>query len=180
MKSLVHLICILIFKPQLKGIQDATLHWLLQLVVSMWLPTLVHFKSRTKQVQVLKMHQDVGIVSQTTHNLELFDDLEVMFGLSYIVPLLEGLNKLIIFSFSWQWFVCDFVIVVKLCQTNFYCYYTDLQIAYMGDVFNGYENLPNGTLDVVVHEWALNLNTSLENLGFQIASTSIMMYSSFL
>jgi hypothetical protein len=50
----------------------------------------------------------------------------------------------------------------------------------MGDVFNGYENLPNGTLDVVVHEWALNLNTSLENLGFQIASTSIMMYSSFL
>jgi hypothetical protein len=48
------------------------------------------------------MHQDVGIVSQTTHNLELFDDLEVMFGLSYIVPLLEGLNKLIIFSFSWQ------------------------------------------------------------------------------
>jgi hypothetical protein len=35
MKSLVHLVYILIFKPQLKGIQDATLHWLLQLVVNM-------------------------------------------------------------------------------------------------------------------------------------------------
>jgi hypothetical protein len=51
---------------------------------------------------VLKMHQDVGIVSQATHNLELFYDLKVLFGLSYIMPLFEGLNELIIFSLSWQ------------------------------------------------------------------------------
>jgi hypothetical protein len=47
------------------------------------------------------MHQDVGIVNQVAHNLELFYDLEVMFGFSYIVPLLEGLNELIKFSSSW-------------------------------------------------------------------------------
>jgi hypothetical protein len=52
MKSLVHLVCILMFKLQLKGIQDATLHWLLELVVNMWLPTLVHFKSRTKRAHI--------------------------------------------------------------------------------------------------------------------------------
>jgi len=52
MKSLVHLVYILIFKPQLKGIQDVTLHWLLQLVVNMRLPTLVHFKSKTKRVHI--------------------------------------------------------------------------------------------------------------------------------
>jgi hypothetical protein len=34
------------------------------------------------------------------------------------------------------------------------------------DVFNGYQNLLDGTLNVVVHEWALYLNTSLENLSF--------------
>jgi hypothetical protein len=41
------------------------------------------------------MHKDVGINSQATHNLELFCDLEVMLGLSCIMPLLEGLNELI-------------------------------------------------------------------------------------
>jgi hypothetical protein len=48
----------------------------------------------------------------------------------------------------------------------------------MGDVFNGYQNLLNGTSNVVVHEWALDLNISLENLNFQIIGTSIMMHSS--
>jgi hypothetical protein len=36
----------------------------------------------------------------------------------------------------------------------------------MGDVLNGYQKIQNGTLDVVVHEWALDLNISLENLNF--------------
>jgi hypothetical protein len=45
----------------------------------------------------------------------------------------------------------------------------------MGDVLNGYQNLQNGTLDVVVHEWAPNLNTSLEKLSFYIVSTSIIL-----
>jgi len=47
---------------------------------------------------VLKMHQYVSIVSQVAHNLELFCDLQVMVGFFYIMPLLEGLNKLIKFS----------------------------------------------------------------------------------
>jgi hypothetical protein len=36
----------------------------------------------------------------------------------------------------------------------------------MGDVFNGYLNLLNGTSNVVVQEWASNLNIGLENLSF--------------
>jgi hypothetical protein len=47
---------------------------------------------------VLKMHQDVNIVNQVAHNLELFCDLEVMVELFGIMPLLEGLNELIKFS----------------------------------------------------------------------------------
>jgi hypothetical protein len=46
----------------------------------------------------------------------------------------------------------------------------------MNDMFNGYRNLLNGTLNVVVHVWALDLNTSLKTLSFQIAHTSIMMH----
>jgi hypothetical protein len=46
----------------------------------------------------------------------------------------------------------------------------------MHDVFNGYYNLLNGRLNMVVHEWADDLNTSFENLNFQITSNSIMMH----
>jgi hypothetical protein len=46
----------------------------------------------------------------------------------------------------------------------------------MNDVFNGYQNLLNGALDVVVHEWALNLNIGLEKLNFKIDDSSIMLH----
>jgi hypothetical protein len=47
----------------------------------------------------------------------------------------------------------------------------------MNNVFNGYQNLMNGTLIVVVHEWAPNLNTSLENSSFRIVDSSIMLHN---
>jgi hypothetical protein len=50
----------------------------------------------------------------------------------------------------------------------------------MGDVFIGYQNLFNGTSNVVVHEWVFDLNISLENLNFQIVSISIMIHYSCL
>jgi hypothetical protein len=47
----------------------------------------------------------------------------------------------------------------------------------MNNLFNGYQNLMNGTLNVVVHEWAPNLNTSSENSSFKIAGSSIMLHN---
>jgi len=47
----------------------------------------------------------------------------------------------------------------------------------MGDVYNECRNLLNGTLNVVVHEWACGLNIGLETSSFLIASISIMMHS---
>lgn len=50
---------------------------------------------------VLKMHQDAGTINQIAHNLELLCDLEVMLGISCIVPMLEQFNELIKFSHFW-------------------------------------------------------------------------------
>jgi hypothetical protein len=88
---------------------------------------------------VLKMHWDVNVVTQAAHNLELFYNLEVMMGLSCIMPMLEGLNELI----NLECFVCDFVVVVKLCQVDLYCWYNDPQ-----------------------NKWAPDLNIELKNLSF--------------
>jgi hypothetical protein len=44
------------------------------------------------------MHQNFTTISQAAHNLQLMCDLEVMLGLSCLMPMLEGLNEFIKFS----------------------------------------------------------------------------------
>jgi hypothetical protein len=123
------------------------------------------------------MHRDVDTVTQAAHNLELLCDLEVMLGLSCIMPMLEGLNELMKFSRSQECFVCDFVVAVKqLCHADLYYWYSDPHNAYLSDVFHGYRNLLNETSNVVVHEWAPDLNMGLKNLSFRIVEISIMMH----
>jgi hypothetical protein len=55
------------------------------------------------------------LINQVPHNLELLCDLEVLLGISCIVPMLEQFNELIKFSHFWKCFVCDFVVAIKLC-----------------------------------------------------------------
>ncbi len=45
----------------------------------------------------------------------------------------------------------------------------------MNTVFNGYQNLMNGTLNLM-HEWPPNLKISLENSSFKIVDRSIMLH----
>jgi hypothetical protein len=98
-----------------------------------------------------------------------------MLGFSCIMPMFEGLNELIKFSQSQKCFVCDFVAAVKICQTYVYCWSNDPQNAYLSNVFHGYQNLFNETFNVVVHEWAFDLNTKLENLNFWITGKFFVM-----
>jgi len=44
------------------------------------------------------MHQDADTIDQVPHNLELLCDLEVMLGISCIMPMFEQFNELIKFS----------------------------------------------------------------------------------
>jgi hypothetical protein len=51
------------------------------------------------------MHQDADNNTKATHNLELLCDLEVMMGLSCIMPMLERFNELIKFSQSTMFYM---------------------------------------------------------------------------
>jgi len=84
------------------------------------------------------MHQEFGVNNQMSNNVELFCDLEVMFGFSCFMPTFKRLNELIKFSQSWQCLVCDFVFVMKLCQIDLYCWHNDPQTTSVDDVFHGY------------------------------------------
>jgi len=66
---------------------------------------------------VLNMYKNVPIIQTIAQNLEFFCNLEVMLGLSCLMPMIERLNEFIKFSQSeCTWcFVCDFVLIIKLC-----------------------------------------------------------------
>jgi hypothetical protein len=49
---------------------------------------------------VLKMHKDVNNIMEVAHSLKLLCNLEVILGLSCIMPMFEGLNELIKISQS--------------------------------------------------------------------------------
>lgn len=142
--------------------------WILINIKTCWISMLLPTKRVMSEYRalVLKMHWDVDTITQVAHNLELLCDLQVMLSLSCIMPMLEGLNELMKFSQSQECFVCYFVVALKLCQANLYYQYNEPHNAYLSDVFHGYWNLLNETSNVVVHEWAPNLNMGLKILVF--------------
>jgi hypothetical protein len=54
-----------------------------------------------------------------------------------------------------------------------YAWYHDPQLAYVNDVFIGNWNLLSETLDVVVHEWAPNLNMCMKKIDVHIGRISL-------
>jgi hypothetical protein len=70
--------------------------WILKNIKTYWILMLFPTKRILFEYRalVLKLHQDVGIINHPIYNM-FFCDLEVMFGLSYIMAMLEGLNELI-------------------------------------------------------------------------------------
>jgi hypothetical protein len=91
----------------------------------------------------------------------------------HILPMLDGLNELIKLSQFQLCFVCDLFLSMNLCQTYFYCWYNDPPYYLnINDVFHGYWNFLNIMSNVVLHELTPILNTSLEDLNFQVFGTS--------
>jgi hypothetical protein len=49
--------------------------------------------------------------------------------------MLEIVNSLVKFALLHNVFVCDFVVVMKICQADFHKLYVDLVMAFNGDLF---------------------------------------------
>jgi hypothetical protein len=79
---------------------------------------------------VVNMHDNLHIVATTKTNLQYLCDIEVVMGLANIMPLLESVHVLIKFAQAHDTFLCDFVIVVKMCYVELYNMYSDLEKTY--------------------------------------------------
>ncbi len=83
----------------------------------------------------MKMVMDSPNVPLVASNFELVCDVKIMLFLMCLMLMLEIINFLVKFAQLHNVFVCDFVVVMKICQDDFYKLYVDLVIAFNGDLF---------------------------------------------
>jgi hypothetical protein len=77
---------------------------------------------------VVKM-SDVATTSNVAANInyELLCDVETVMGLTFVLPMLEAMQYLSKLAQYKDTFICDFVLVVNLCQFKIYTMYVDLE-----------------------------------------------------
>jgi hypothetical protein len=106
---------------------------------------------------IAKMHDDILRKNITIEKLSLLCDLELIYGLHGILPLLDCIYILIKFAQFRNVFVYDFIDVMKICQLEFYQFTMILTIN-----LTTLHNMLNGThfdgsiffLDQLLVKWA--------------------------
>jgi hypothetical protein len=87
------------------------------------------------------MINDVNVMATTWKNLGYLCDIEVVIGLTCIMPLLEEVHVFIKFAQLKDSFVHDFVTFVKMYYANLYNMYVDLEKKYTQEGFKPFLDL---------------------------------------
>jgi hypothetical protein len=124
---------------------------------------------------VLKMHMDASSLATAKANLNLLCEIELLLGLTCILPMLEALNYLMKFSQQTACFVSDMVAAIKLCQADLFTWYVDPDTSYTADVFRKFKDILADTSDVFVHEWRHDMNLEYETLSMHLGGVTVMM-----
>ncbi len=93
-------------------------------------------------------------------SFELLCDIEVVFGLIILLPLLEEMNILMKSTQIWIVLVIDHVVAINLCQANMFSHFVDHDIAFKSDVFYYFKSLLDSSHNLFIMQWILDPNTS--------------------
>jgi hypothetical protein len=74
---------------------------------------------------VKKMSKDLPNNHVVAIDYELLCDMETMMGLTCVLPMLEVVKSLNKLAQNKDYFICDFVVVMKLTQVDLYNLYVD-------------------------------------------------------
>ncbi len=105
---------------------------------------------------------------QTSHDttkigLELLCDVEVLLGLTCIIPMLKLVQRSSKFAQNREVLICNFVDVVKKYEVQLYHMHYDYQTMYGQKEFGQFLE---HSIDVLRHVWLLNQNIKLECVTF--------------
>jgi hypothetical protein len=76
-----------------------------------------HFLQEYKPL-IVNMAKDSTIITTTKTNYEFLCDAKTLLGLACVLPLLEVVHGLSKFAQGCHTFICNFVVVFKLCEAN--------------------------------------------------------------
>ncbi len=86
-------------------------------------------------------------------NVQKLLDIELIFGLHYILPFLELVHMLIKYAQRQDVYICDFVEAIKMCKSKMYELYNDLECKFKDEVFNGFHRFLDGKHEVFAFDF---------------------------
>jgi hypothetical protein len=100
---------------------------ILQNVKTRWISMLSLAKGEMEKYKILLVKMALGSLTnqQAKLNYENLCDIQVLLRLAYILPLLEFVHTFIKFVQMKDVYVCDLVVVIKVCQGDIYIYMMD-------------------------------------------------------
>lgn len=75
-----------------------------------------------------------------------------------MLPLLEVVNALIKFTQERDVFICDFVVVVNICQIDIFMMYSNLATSYQHEHFQLFCDVVENNFTTIIKGWATDLN----------------------
>jgi hypothetical protein len=115
---------------------------------------------------VVKMDLDFASNNFAKMNFELLHDIEVLYELITLLPLLEEVNNLMKLAQACDVFIVDYVTIIKLCQAYLFSHFVDLEIAFKSNMFYSFKSLMDSFHDLLIMQCILDLNTCIEHLTF--------------
>jgi hypothetical protein len=115
---------------------------------------------------VMKMFEDLPNNLVIATNYELLCDVETMMGLTYVLPMLEIVQKLNKLTQNKKCFICDFVVVAKLTQVDLYNLCVDLEHHFSHDQFQYFMDLVEFKFDTLPIVWYVEPTTQMDYDAF--------------
>ena len=119
------------------------------LLVKMWLDSQVPLQDVTDQ----KVKVEKKFMALARKNLDHLTDIQILLGLSGLLPLLRVVHSLMQFAQSREVFVCDYVSAIHLCIADITAFYVDESSAFTQDNFWNFKGLMDVMHDAMPMSW---------------------------
>lgn len=96
---------------------------------------------------------DKKLMSLATKNLKFLSDIQILLGLSGLLPLLRCVHSLMQFAQGRDVFVCDYVSAIHICIAEVTAFYIDEKSAFTQDVFWDFKALVNLRHEAIPLSW---------------------------
>jgi hypothetical protein len=115
----------------------------------------------------MKMAIDAPTTPSTKFNLFLLINVETLFGLNVMMPMLEAIHSLIKFAQLRNVFVCNLITTSKVGEGDVYHMFYYRESSFEGNVFNYFTTLINSVHKSINLCWITNMNSEIDHLAFE-------------